>query len=422
MNEDFLHYVWRTKQFQFLNLSTTDGQPVEILDFGQWNHDAGPDFSMARLLIDNTQWIGHIEIHVSASDWNHHGHSDDPAYANVILHVVLEHETDIYCMGRKIPAIELKSRISPALLSRYLRLSSSASVIPCASHLHEIPDFIKEMWLGRMSLERLEVKSTDVYLLLNETQYNWFTVFYRMLGVAFGFKTNAQPFRRLASLVPINTVQSLADNTRQLHALFFGVAGFLNRIFHDSYAVDLQREFEHLKNKYDLSIMGMHEWKWGRMRPANFPSFRIAQFVALLPELQELYESIIGDCNVDTIPAFFGTSIPDYWNSHTDFDKTCRPFNRTFGEDSVRGLLINSVAPFLYVYGREHGNNALVQRSTQILESLAGEQNRITRSLTALNMPNQHAGQSQGLIHLKRAYCDHRKCTECAIGSEILKS
>ena len=88
MNEDLLQYAWQCKLFKMTDLQTTEGIPVEIIDVGQLNKDAGPDFFNAKIKIGNTIWAGNIEIHTLASDWYRHHHDQDERYNTIILHVV----------------------------------------------------------------------------------------------------------------------------------------------------------------------------------------------------------------------------------------------------------------------------------------------------------------------------------------------
>jgi hypothetical protein len=255
MTEDFLHYIWRTRNFNFRNLKTTDNLPVEILDFGQWNSHGGPDFLMGRVLIDGTEWIGNIEIHITSSEWNRHGHTVDAAYESVILHVVLQEDMPVYAGDRKLHCIELKDRIDASLLGQYLRLLANEAWVPCAQNLPAVSPVIRAHWLERMSAERLQMRSDAIMQTLAETRDDWEVVFYHTLAAAFGFKVNATPFARLVRLVPLNIVKRHLDSDLQIAALYFGCAGLLNRIFTDAYPIRLQKEFHHLSAKYDLSAI-----------------------------------------------------------------------------------------------------------------------------------------------------------------------
>ncbi|HMP32103.1 MAG TPA: DUF2851 family protein, partial [Saprospiraceae bacterium] len=88
INEDFLYFIWESKQLANKILTTYDGQELSIVHFGFRNRVSGPDFTGAKVKIGEVLWAGNVEMHVKASDWYLHKHDDDKAYNNVILHVV----------------------------------------------------------------------------------------------------------------------------------------------------------------------------------------------------------------------------------------------------------------------------------------------------------------------------------------------
>ena len=89
MKEEYLHFIWRQKLLSKYQLFIQNKKSLTIIDPGQWNSNSGPDFLQAKIKIDETIWVGHVEIHINASDWFAHHHEDDPNYDTVILHVVL---------------------------------------------------------------------------------------------------------------------------------------------------------------------------------------------------------------------------------------------------------------------------------------------------------------------------------------------
>ena len=110
MKEELLHFVWQSKLLLSQSLTTTSGLPVTIVQPGNRNANAGPDFFNARLQIGDTIWAGNIEIHISSSDWDRHRHTSDEAYNNVILHVVYIHDREVLnAQGEQIPTLELRS-------------------------------------------------------------------------------------------------------------------------------------------------------------------------------------------------------------------------------------------------------------------------------------------------------------------------
>ena len=123
MRESFLHFLWRWRRFDHQNLCTAQGQTLEILYPGEWNTDAGPDFFNARIRLGDTTWAGNVEIHLRSSEWLIHGHHNDRAYDNVVLHVVLEDDQPVaHASGERIPCLELKGRIPARILETYQRL------------------------------------------------------------------------------------------------------------------------------------------------------------------------------------------------------------------------------------------------------------------------------------------------------------
>ena len=106
IKEDFLHFIWYNLKFNIKNLVTTEGKDIQILDNGYFNTDSGPDFSSAKIRIDKMLWVGSVEIHVNSGDWIKHRHHKNPAYDNVILHVVLS-ETEVIKdrFGNPIPCL-----------------------------------------------------------------------------------------------------------------------------------------------------------------------------------------------------------------------------------------------------------------------------------------------------------------------------
>lgn len=422
MTEDFLHFIWRTRNFNFQNLLTTEGLEVEIHEFGQLNTNAGPDFSMARLTIDGTLWAGNVEMHLSASDWNRHGHTTDPAYESVILHVVMEDDLPVYTGTRKLPCIELKDRIQPRLLGQYLRLMATSSWVPCAMHLESVPLISKLTWLERMLIERIQTKTSVIHGLLDETHENWEEVFYHSLASAYGFKVNAAPFARLARLIPLKHMKKHADASFRLEALLFGGAGMLNRIFSDPYPLALQKEFNHLSAMYGLQVMDARAWNWGRLRPPNFPTVRISQFASLMKNFHGLFRNMLESPDVASLQFYFNAEVSDYWQSHSDFDKPMRLNSKRMGLQSVNSILINTVVPFLFCYGKRRGEDRFIELAIEMMAALPAEENQVTKHWEQIHMPNENAGHSQGLLHLKHTYCDQKRCVSCTIGSQILIS
>src|SRR5687767_14729801 len=145
MEEEFLHYIWRYRRFTSTELSTTAGERVTILDPGEYNTDAGPDFTNARVKIGDNLWAGNVEIHYLTSDWIRHTHQNDPAYSTVILHVVYQHDPHKFTRDAQpaCPVLELKKFVDLTLYDNYKRLKSSLQWIACEKGVVQVESSIK---------------------------------------------------------------------------------------------------------------------------------------------------------------------------------------------------------------------------------------------------------------------------------------
>lgn len=422
MQEDLLHYVWRTRRFEFQNLLTTEGDVVEILAPGVHNTHAGPDFFDARVRIGDTLWAGNVEMHLVASEWETHRHSEDRAYDNVVLHVVWEEDLPVLRnSGERIPCVELKKRIPAATIKTYRELLHNEHWIPCQHHFHRVPDITRQLWLDRLMVERLEAKTAFITESLERTQQHWEETFYQILARNFGLKVNAEPFETLARSLPLNLLSKHKNNLLQLEALLFGQAGLLEGVFEDDYPQRLQKEYVFLQHKYSLQPIAGSTWKFLRMRPANFPSLRIAQFATLIHQSAHLFSKILVAQNVEEIENMFEVRLSNYWQTHYVFDKASAKRAKTLGQTAIHLLVINTIAPFLFVYGKLKAEPALCDRALNLLESVPPESNSIIENWQRLGMEPVSAGQTQALLQLKNGYCDKRQCLRCAVGNEVMR-
>ncbi len=424
MQESFLHYVWQFQYFNKKALTTTQGEKIEILRPGVHNTDAGPDFSNAKIRIGVMSWAGDVEIHINSSEWEQHGHHRDRAYDSVILHVVWADDKPVVLEdGSPLPTLVLKARIDPQLLVRYRKLMGTSFVIPCARSFTRIPTAIKMSMTDRVLVERLEQKSQFVHELLKLNNNDWQETTYQLLAKNFGFKINSGPFYQLAKSVPFRILGKHADQPKQVEAILFGQAGFLDEAVKDSYHKLLRREHKMLSAKYKLQHLKLDasQWKFLRMRPANFPTIRLSQFCALICEEKNLFSKIIELSNYRSAFELLETSQSEYWQSHYSFRKNERADIIQMGSTSIDNVIINTVTPLLVAYGRHRDDPSFLERAQAILEAVPAENNRILRSWSTLGLDVKNAFTSQALIQLFNSYCVPRRCLECAIGASLLK-
>lgn len=422
-NENFLSFIWRFRLFNTTKLFCADGEALQVIHPGTLNKHAGPDFSGAKLLIDQTAWVGHVEIHLKSSDWLLHGHQNDSFYDSVILHVVYKHNSCIYrTNGSQVPVLVLENLFSDQLLSNYNELISSINLFPCQRHIPGLDQIVIDGFLSRVIIERFEQRSEDVFHKLEECHGDWDQTFYYFMARSFGFKVNVLPFELLADALPHHIFSKHKDNAVQIAALIFGQAGFLDQQFFEDYPIQLQTEYSFLKRKYRLISVDRNLWKFLRMRPQNFPTIRLAQFAALVQKSSHLFSKVLVTRSLsDLYLLFHDLPVNEYWQTHYHFNKKARHVIIQPGLQSVHHIIINTVCLFLCAYGKYTGQPGLIERAIDLLEKMPAEANTIVSQYVSAGIKVNCALTSQALLQLNKYYCSQKKCLNCGIGIKILK-
>lgn len=420
MKEEFLQFIWKYGLFNKNNLKTTDGRMVEIISTGQPNSDSGPDFFNAKIRIGETTWAGNIEVHQKSLHWFQHRHDQDAAYDNVILHVVEMHDKPVQVKNHELPTLEITY---PAeIMENYEQLLKSKRWIACEDRLPEVDPFILRFWFSSLMVERLESKTGDILAILTHNKNNWNETFYQLLARNFGMKTNALPFELLAKSLPLQVLSKHKNDLFQLEALLFGQSGLLNEtLLGDDYYLSLRKEYSFLYKKYSLSGIEAHLWKFMRLRPINFPTVRIAQLAMLIHHSSALFSRILETENLDELRKLFDVKASEYWDTHYRFNKISTENQpKVLGETAFNNLVINTIAPLLFVYGEQHMNQAMKDRALFMLEKLEPESNQIIRKWNELGIESRTAFETQALLQLKNKYCDAKKCLNCQLGAKII--
>lgn len=423
MTESFLHYIWQFQYFDKKGLATSGGEPIQVCHPGIKNSNAGPDFSEARIKIGALEWRGSVEIHIQASGWVSHHHEVDTAYERVILHVVWEEDKVIRRTdGTIMPTLVLKNRVDEALWRRYRKLVTSAETIPCTNSILKVTPVTRLSMFDRVLLQRLEKKARIVTELLEGNKGDWDETTYQLLARNFGFKVNAEPFQQLSTAVPYKIILKHANQPVQVEALLFGMGGFLEKVKEDSYTQVLKKEFILLSRKYDLTkkMLSKVQWRFLRLRPANFPTLRLAQFAAFLSKQPHVFSTFI---NADHKKLVEVLSIrqSEYWLRHYHFGKEVKSVP-AFGKSSVDNVLINTVVPLLVAYGKQQDDQQYIDRAVTILQHMPSEKNTITRQFSSIGLEVKSSFDSQALLELFSAFCEKRRCLECAIGVSLVKT
>ncbi len=423
MKEDFLHYIWQNKLFLDKELFSVSKQKIEIISVGMTNTNSGPDFLDAKIKIEDIIWGGNVEIHKKSSDWYVHGHEKDPAYDNVILHVVFDDDIPVYnSNNQQIPTLNISKYVDKKLLKKFNKLIKNKSILRCQNQITKVEPYIIIHYKYKLFFERLEHKNKIVDNLLYKSSNNWEQVLYETLLKYFGGTVNKEAFRQLAGYLPYEIFKKYRNNPFQLEALLFGIGGML---FDDKagneYYNKLRNEYEFLSKKHGLFSLKSGVIRFHRLRPQGFPTLRLAQFAMLYHNVEFLFDYLMKlECPNDAYELLEVTA-GEFWDTHYNFDKTTKKRKKTFGRSFIDRILINVVVPLKFSYQKYKGEYN-PDEIINFIEQIKPEKNRIVDIFHKVKLHSKNALDTQAIIQLSENYCKKDKCLACDIGHEILKN
>ena len=350
-----------------------------------------------------------------------HNHQHDRAYKNVILHVVYHDDQTI---ENDISVLELNGRINGMYLRNFERLMLTKASIPCVSTISKIQDFVWFAWKERLAVERMERKTNEIDIFLQKNNGDWPETFYQFIARSLGMKHNALPMEWLAKSLPLQVLMKHRNSLFQLEALFLGQAGFLENNTIDTmneYIKQLQTEYLFLSKKFKLTPLDQSVFKTGGVRPPNQPTIRIAQLAQIVFQSQGLFRFVVEAEEPKRIMDIFAVELHDFWTNRYALMRTSKRSIKKIGKTTIQSILINSVVPFLFHYGKCIGNARLTERAFELLSTMKAETNSIIDLWRTIGEEPKSAFDSQSLIELKNEYCNKKKCLSCAVGHELLR-
>ncbi len=419
--ESFLYFIWKYRLFNQQDLKTTCGRSLGVITPGEMNLHAGPDFFNAKIRIDGIIWAGNVEIHLRASDWEEHGHHHDPAYNNVILHVVTHDDRPVLNhLGKRIPTLLLD--YPKELQSCYQALLKADSWLPCHPFIHHMSTVVIRKWLTTLQSERLVQKSLMIDTMISRNGPDWDISLYKILASGFGLPINSLPFEMTAAGIPYELLIGCRDSVADLEGILFGQAGFLyDGIPLGPYASDLYQRYLHYSKKLSGPSVNRYLWKFLRLRPASFPTLRISQFASLVNLRFPLLQTLLDTSSLAEVEQLLKVCASEYWNTHYTMGKDSSEIPKYLGHESIRTLIINAIVPFLFTFGNRKQHIHAINLGTSMLSELKAESNSITKKWINFGLVPKGAFESQALIQLHNAYCKPKRCLECKIGAELIK-
>lgn len=420
MNEAFFQNVWQYKLFGALDLQTTDGEIVEVINQGQHNKDAGPDFFNAQVKIGDTLWAGNVEIHTKSAMWYRHGHDKNHSYDNVILHVVGESDgRPIYnANGLIIPEVVL--RYPTYLELRYQEFMNSTSPIRCHNYIERVSEMELNGWIDRLLVERFEQRNRRVEQLFETFNGDWNQVCFCLLARSLGGSINGEAMEMLARCTPVKIL--FKHNTSlQKEALLYGQSGLLPQSSDDEYVCSLISEYRFLKNKFSLNGMDGQMWKFMRLRPSSFPLIRISQLSAVVSLARGNFESVFRSVDINSLLKLLEVSASEYWDTHYTFGKESLHTSHKFiGKDTRRLMIINAIVPFVFAYTSRYGKEQERLNVMRMLSFLPIEKNNIIETWINCGIVPKDEGEAQALLLLRKEYCDKGNCLSCRLGHIVM--
>lgn len=269
LSERVVQKVWLQQDFATKGLKTASGKQLKIKHPGRWNFQEGPDFKEARIVLDGTEIIGDVEIHLNLMDWNHHQHGSDTNYDRVVLHVVLYLESinqvaQVQTTRGKVPEM---LHLMPLMSQDLESYAMDEALLKLERHneLQWVMQFL-EFPIGK----RLEILQQQAYKRWQqklkyakqrlETE-GWEAACHSYALEVLGYKRNRTPMLRLAQKYPLKQMQGMLHKHETQNA------------------PSLTAE--------QLFCEEAPSWKLNGLRPANHPRKRLEQYLTIVQNQPE---------------------------------------------------------------------------------------------------------------------------------------
>ena len=385
---------------------------VRIIDFGEWNRSAGPDFQQAEIELNGTRIRGDIELDPTAQDWEHHGHGANPAYNNVVLHVTLSAPPQGWytrdSLHRDIPIFTISPALLAAAYGKPKAQHDSAEL--CSKPLslmsaEKIASFLKAAAAYRMLRKRrlFRIKAQHI----GESQ-----AWYESLAETLGYKVNKHPMQMLARRAPLKELGHHAES------ILFGTAGFLVPILPEQAGDDTRQYHRSVwdawwaqRAQFELGEGRNIQWQYAPIRPVNHPHRRVAALAQIVKQWKQ-FEPLFNAAEATKLCNKLTALSHPYWDIHYTL-ASARLNKKTalIGSSRARDFLINHVyvqdespaAWETYLSLKEKDCPSTVKTT---VAHLFGNRDDLTKLL-------QHSYAQQGLLQINADYCSSTACSEC---------
>jgi hypothetical protein len=452
--EKVIRCIWNDQMFCTPSLKTQDGQSLEIVYPGYWNFGKGPDFTSATIKVNGKTYEGDVELHVYSTDWNAHGHSSNPDFDNVILHVYMWQgrgkEPRSKATQKDLPfQFEIKDYLTKGILDLNDELDfetypvlNHCNVGLCHQPLAQLSEEKLSQILNAAGEARVITKMERFHDSIIIEGYE--QTFYRGVAEALGYPENKQAFQTLADTLPLTNLKNLVpkntrDRVAHYQALLFGISGLMNN---DAGFHKLLPIWKSYQDRVPPSPLAKKDWSFRAIRPANYPYRRIAGLAYLIERHEKegmfadfmgSYQKILASSGneipdkkiLNAFNDFFCVSADDYWANHyTPDGKTLTQAQQLVGSARSREIIINIGLPIGLIFARagkfkdlETGLNALFQsgKKTSDHKLLRFMKHYIFGNRQEMLGVLHSEKQIQGLIQVYQDFCtqNQNNCLHC---------
>jgi len=408
---------------------TTTGKTVKIVQFGEWNRGAGPDFIQTAVEIEGELRTGPLELDPEAGDWEAHGHGTNPAFREVVLHVVFRADarrtfTRTSDHG-EVPQVVITEVLLSDALSRPQREVAIAHPGRCVAPLKSLPPGAVGRLLAEAAVYRAGIKAAR--WLRTAEAHSRDAALFQATAETLGYRGNALPMRLLAQRAPLSLLKAEGDAAE---ALLFGTAGLLSADLHELAPPDTRDYLRGLwdewwKNRARCEAIGSRAipWKTHGQRPANHPHRRVGALVELVkvwPQYRRL--ALARPFAAKPLIDFLQTLEHPFWSHrHTLTSAAATAKVALFGRAQALELVANHLAPLAM-----HEDGMTFSAYHKLRNSAANDKVkrcgiRLFGSIQAAKPWMRRISHHQALLQIYQDFCleDFSDCDKCPFPEQL---
>lgn len=414
-----IKFLWEKRLIPANGLKTLKGEDMHIIDYGKGTDEESGIVHDAKIEVGGIVWGGNVHFGYDTKNSDSHN--------NVILCIETGDNTQASRQAEHSPNSLRLDYPKEFIKELHDVIELHKRRFACGGTIGSMSSINLHNTLSRLLAERLEEKAANIEKTFVACNQNWEETLFRNFIRSFGFGIQSKEFEEFAGIINMQALGKHRDNMLQVEAIFFGQAGLLEEesipyyyrkeATGNRYYNELVREYRFLSAKFNLATMDHTVWGNGHATP----HLRIARLATIYHSRKFSLAGIAACNNIGELHDIICTTTQGYWHNHSRFGGTENYGNGAMKRHQADVLIINTVVPILYVYGKYRGDSTLCSKAEDFLYTLKGEENSIIKRWKEEGVMPQCAADTQALIQLTRRYCQTNNCKECPIAYYHIK-